>query len=172
MRVFKTLAIAAAALVAGSATALPAQCRLCAQPTTSASALDADDGLTIDIETSLNFDRLVLSAAGQGAALVRPDGSSQAQGSIAAVSGRAMVGTAKVHGTAGRAVRVELPSRIDLYSTSGGRIGLDELTTDLPEIPKLDGAGNLSFHFGGRVTVTGDADGNYRGEMPITVDYQ
>lgn len=156
----------------GGSSALPAQCRLCSEPTTSAPSLGEDDGLSLNIETNLNFDRLILAAAGQGTAFVSPDGSSRAEGSIASVSGRAMVGLASVHGKPGRAVRVELPGRIDLFSSNGSRISVDELTTDLPDLPKLDPAGNLNFHFGGRVTVTGDADGNYRGEMPITVEYQ
>jgi len=46
------------------------------------------------------------------------------------------------------------------------------VVSDLPAIPHLDSAGNLSFRFGGRVRITGDADGAYRGELPITVEYQ
>jgi hypothetical protein len=38
-------------------------------------------------------------------------------------------------------------------------------------MPKLDGAGNLSFRFGGRLRISGDADGGYRGDVPITVEY-
>jgi hypothetical protein len=30
----------------------------------------------------------------------------------------------------------------------------------------------LSFRFGGRVRITGNADGDYRGDLPITVEYQ
>jgi hypothetical protein len=67
---------------------------------------------------------------------------------------------------------VELPRRIDLYSTSGdGQITVDDVTSDLPSLPRLDSAGNLTFHFGGRVTVTGGADGDYRGDLPITIEY-
>jgi hypothetical protein len=68
-------------------------------------------------------------------------------------------------------VRVELPRRIDLYSSSGSRITVDELVSDLPSLPRLDSAGNLTFRFGGRVTVTGDSEGQYRGDLPITVEY-
>jgi hypothetical protein len=83
-----------------------------------------------------------------------------------------MVGSAVVHGQPGRAVRVELPPRIELYSLSGGRITVDNVASDLPALPRLDSAGNLTFRFGGRVTVTGDSEGDYRGDMPITVEYQ
>jgi len=76
-----------------------------------------------------------------------------------------------VHGAPGRALRVELPHRIELYSLSGGRITLDQVVTDLPAMPRLDSAGNLSFRFGGRLVVTGEADGQFRGDLPITVEY-
>ena len=92
--------------------------------------------------------------------------------SVRGIGPRAMVGTATVHGKAGRAVRIELPRQIDPYSLGGGRIRFDEVVSDLPAIPHLDSAGNLSFRFGGRVRITGDADGAYRGELPITVEYQ
>jgi hypothetical protein len=83
-----------------------------------------------------------------------------------------MVGTAIVHGQPGRTVRVELPRRIELYSLSGGNISFEDVTSDLPSLPRLDSAGNLTFRFGGRVRISGDADGEYRGDLPITVEYQ
>jgi Domain of unknown function (DUF4402) len=64
-----------------------------------------------------------------------------------------------------------LPDRIELYSVSGGRIAIDDLISDLPAMPKLDAAGRLSFRFGGRLKVSGDAEGQYRGDVPITVEY-
>jgi hypothetical protein len=82
-----------------------------------------------------------------------------------------MVGSAVVHGQAGRTIRVELPRRIDLYSVNGSRISVDDVVSDLPSIPRLGPTGTLTFRFGGRLTVTGDADGDYRGELPITVEY-
>jgi hypothetical protein len=163
----------AGAALAGAASA-GAQCRLCDKPTTTLTRSGGDSStIELQIETRLSFDRLIVAGSGQGAALVRPDGSTAAQGAIGMVSPRAMVGTAVVHGEAGRAIRVELPRRIELYSIgNGNRISVDEVATDLPSLPRLDSAGNLSFHFGGRVTITGDADGEYRGDLPITVEYQ
>jgi len=38
-------------------------------------------------------------------------------------------------------------------------------------MPKLDAAGNLTFRFGGRITITGSAEGQFRGDLPITVEY-
>jgi hypothetical protein len=172
---FRSRAFLLAALVASAAGPSPAsgQCRLCATPTTALSGSADGDGIELEVQTSLNFGRLILAGEGQGAAVVRPDGSSSAQGAIAGVSTRTMVGTVSVHGSPGRAVRVELPRTIELYSMGGsGRISVDDVTSDLASMPRLDSTGNLTFRFGGRLTVTGDSQGEYRGDMPIAVDYQ
>ena len=166
------LLAAACAVSAGELSPANAQCRLCSTPTTALSQEANGDGLQLEIETSLDFGRLILAGAGQGAAVIRPDGSNAAEGARTSVSPRAMVGTALVHGAPGRAVRVELPRRIELYSVGGGRITVDDVVSDLASLPRLDSAGNLTFRFGGRVTVTGDSEGQYRGDMPITVEYQ
>jgi hypothetical protein len=148
-----------------------AQCRLCDQPTTTAGDDRPAGDVQLQIESNLSFDRLILSGAGAGAVTIRPDGSTGAEGGVAEVGPRAMVGTVLVHGEPGRALRVQLPRRIELYSLGGGRITLDDVVSDLPPTPRLDAAGNLSFRFGGRLLVSGDADGQYRGDLPISVEY-
>jgi hypothetical protein len=170
MSTLKLLGLLLIAAVSASAP-LGAQCRLCDQPTDARTEDSPNDNLQLQIETNLNFDRLILSGAGAGAVTIRPNGSSGAEGIVAAVGPRAMVGTVLVHGDPGRAVRVELPRRIELYSLGGGRITLDDVGSDLPAAPRLDAAGNLSFRFGGRLLVSGDADGQYRGDLPISVEY-
>jgi hypothetical protein len=168
-----SLALALAGIVSAAAPVAPgaAQCRLCDQPSTQLPADSADGDVELRVETSLDFDRLIFSGSGAGAATVRPDGSNAAEGIVTAVGPRARVGTVLVHGAPGRALRVDLPHRIELYSMSGGRITLDQVVSDLPPQPRLDSAGNLSFRFGGRLVVTGDSDGQYRGDLPITVEY-
>jgi hypothetical protein len=169
----RDLLLLGAALVAvGICSPAAAQCRLCDQPTTQAPVTGADGDVELQIETKLDFDRLILSGTGTGAATIRPDGSQLAEGTVINLGPRAMVGTVLVHGQAGRSVRVEIPHRIELYSVAGGRMTLDDVKTDLPALPRLDAAGNLSFRFGGKLLVTGDADGQYRGDLPITVDYE
>src|SRR5688500_6379246 len=159
---FAGLAFATAAAVA-AATPARAQCRLCDQPTTTAATLDPAEEVNLSIEASLDFDRVVLTGSSGGTATLLPNGERSASGGIAAISGRAMVGAVFIRGQAGRAVRVELPTHLQLYSVSGGRIAVDDIVSDLPDLPKLDSAGNLSFRFGGRLTVTGDSEGDYRG---------
>ncbi|HVM23486.1 MAG TPA: DUF4402 domain-containing protein [Sphingomicrobium sp.] len=169
--------ILALLLAASSATAVlawpaGAQCRLCDTPTTSRNDSAAGGEVTLEIQNGLNFDRLVLIGSGAGAAELRPDGSSFAQGAVGNVSPRAMVGTAVVRGQPGRAVRINLPRRIELHAVGGGgRMTLDDVFSDLPSLPRLDASGTLTFRFGGRLTVSGDADGQFRGDLPITVEY-
>jgi hypothetical protein len=164
------LAVLASAMAVGN-TAAAAQCRLCSVPTTGPDQKTESKPVELQIESTLNFGRLVLSGAGQGSAVIRPDGSSSAEGAIDSIGARAMVGSATVRGEPGRAVRVELPRRITLYSLGGGQITFDDVMSDLPALPRLDSAGNLSFRFGGRLTVSGDAEGDYRGDLSITVEY-
>ena len=148
-----------------------AQCRLCETPVTSRSADSEDAPISLDIETRLDFDRLILLGQGEGTATLLPNGTRSVSGVISEMSGRAMVGSAVIRGEPGRTVRVDLPQRIELYSLSGGRISLEDVVSDLSIAPKLDGSGALSFRFGGRLRISGDADGEYRGDVPITVEY-
>jgi len=165
------LAIVAIASAAALAEQAGAQCRLCDVPATSRAEVVPGQDIRVEVETSIDFDRVIFGGSGTGSAVMRPDGSITVQGAVAGVSPRAMVGSAIVHGQPGRAVRVELPRRIVLHSLSGGEISLDDVTDDLPSLPRLDSTGTLNFRFGGRLTVSGDADGDYRGDLPITVEY-
>lgn len=159
--------------LAGLASTAPlqAQCRLCGQATTTRPTEPSSGDVQLQIETDLSFDRLVLAGPGQGAAVIRPSGSNSSEGAVLEIGPRATVGTVNVHGEANRPVVVDIPHRIDLFSAGGGRITLLDVGTDLPASPRLDAAGNLSFRFGGRLILTGDDDGRFRGDLPITVEY-
>ena len=164
-------ALLSLALVVAIPVPAAAQCRLCNAPTTSRIEEGAKGDVRLEVETSLNFDRLILLGPGDGSAVLRPDGSSTSAGTVAAISPRAMVGTVTVHGQAGRTIRIDLPSRIVLHSLSGGEVTFDDVASNLPALPRLDAAGNLTFRFGGRLRITGDAEGDYRGDLPITAEY-
>jgi hypothetical protein len=148
-----------------------AQCRLCSTPTTAPQETQGGAKVALDVQTSLNFDQLIVDGSGTGTATIRPDGSSQNAGAVADVSRRAMVGTVVLHGEAGRSIRVDMPSRIVLHSLGGGEVSFDNVVTDLPSLPRLDSRGELTFRFGGRLRVTGDAEGQYDGDLPITAEY-
>ena len=170
----RTALLAIAIATAAWLTAAPvarAQCRLCEKPTTTPKADAREDAIELQVEAGLDFDRLVVMDSGEGSATLLPDGTRQVSGSVEAISGRAMVGEARVRGEPGRLIRIELPSRVNMYSVGGGRITIDRISSDLPSMPRLDSAGKLSFRFGGRVRVSGNSDGDFRGDLPITVEY-
>jgi hypothetical protein len=147
-----------------------AQCRLCDTPTTQIG--DASDNpIELRIEASLDFNQLILLGAGEGTAQIRPDGSSQVSGVIGSISSRAMVGSATVRGEPGRLIRIDMPRSLALHSLSGGSVQVEEIVSDLPASIRLDSTGLLSFRFGGRVRISGDAEGDYRGDLPITAEY-
>jgi hypothetical protein len=172
----RNLALLSLAAVLGGAFAMPApapaQCRLCAAPTTAITGESGKDAVRIEVQARLDFDQLVLmDSATPGIARLLPDGTSSVSGSIGVLGGRAMVGSVIVHGEPGRLVRIGLPSSVSLYGRTGGSIRLESLIADLPAQPRLDSQGSLTFRFGGELHVQGDASGDYRGDVPITVDY-
>jgi len=171
----RTSTLVAAACIAAGLAAAPApgaaQCRLCETPATGPAPGEAAGRIGLEVETSLDFDKLILTGEGEGSATLRPDGGREVSGIVGAISGRAMVGSATVRGEPGRAVRIDLPNRIELFSLSGGRIAIEQIVTDLTSAPRLDRSGSLSFRFGGRLRVSGDAEGEYRGDIPIIVEY-
>jgi hypothetical protein len=82
-----------------------------------------------------------------------------------------MVGEVVIRGEPGRLVRIELPTHVELHGFAGGTVRLESIKSNLPSMPRLDGNGRLSFRFGGVLRVSGDVDGEFRGEIPIDVDY-
>lgn len=171
---FLTLACLA---IAGTALPAPARAQDVAAPCRLCSGEDRDGEkepakpVKLEVEASLNFDRLVTAGSGVGFAELGPDGSRRVSGAITAMSPRAMVGEVVIRGEPGREVRVDLPRTIELTGFSGGSIRVESIRSDLPSLPRLDSSGRLHFRFGGVIHVTGDADGEFRGDARIEVDY-
>lgn len=155
----------------GGAPAAAVQCRLCGAPSSLTKEQKAAQPVAIEVETSLDFDRLILLGAAGGSARLAPDGSRMTSGSVSALTGRAMVGSVIIRGEPNRAVRIDLPARIELWGLNGGRISIETIEADLPAAPRLDSNGRLSFRFGGELQLAGEAEGDFRGDVPITVEY-
>lgn len=167
------VALASLAATGLAAPALPqdasAPCRLCDSPVPKDEKPASP--VSLDIEATLDFDRLILAGKGEGSAELSPDGGRNVTGSITAIGARAMVGEVTIRGEPGRIVRVSLPDSIELYGLAGGAIRLESIRSDLPPMPRLDADGRLSFRFGGILRVSGDLDGEFRGDVPIDVEY-
>lgn len=157
--------------VPGAAQDAAVPCALCAPSQTSPVEDAPKTPLTVQVDTSLQFDRLIIASAGSGRAEIWPDGTGRTSGSIASMGARTMVGEVTVRGEPNRYVRVTLPAGITLMGLSGGAIRVAAIKSDLTAMPKLDSEGRLTFRFGGVVEVDGDFDGEFRGDLPIDVDY-
>ena len=64
-----------------------------------------------------------------------------------------------------------MPRQVTMSAADGSNAELTDLVTDLPANPMLDGDGTLEFTFGGKLNVKGHQGGNFRGRIPISVDY-
>ncbi len=147
-------------------------CRLCSTGGTSLYK-EPETPLTVEIESTLDFDRVALSGPGGGMVTIDPvNGRRTVSGELVELGGMAIQGTATVRGEPGRAVRVQLPRSVTLHSSEGGSAELTDIEADVPGGARLGRDGSLKFSFGGRLAVKGDAGGDYRGRILLVVDYQ
>lgn len=154
-----------------------AQCRLCAaKPVTASSAgsnAATETPLNIQITANLDFSRLaLLSRAGGEVELDPQSGQRRITGGLTDLGGLSLHGEGRLTGEPGRLVRVQLPERITLSAPNGSTADLIKLDTDLPAQARLDRDGRLTFSFGGKLRVTGNASGQFRGRIAITADYE
>jgi Domain of unknown function (DUF4402) len=147
-----------------------APCRLCASGSETTTDKPATP-VTLNVETKLDFDQIILASAGSGTAELGPDGARNVSGSVSAIGARAMVGEVAIRGEPGHLVRIDLPTQIELFGMNGGSIRLESIRADLPPMPRLDDSGRLSFRFGGMLKLSGDLDGEFRGDVQIEVEY-
>lgn len=167
-RTFIVLMIALAAAPAG------AQCSTCAVEPTSAVANTPDRvPVTIEIEAGLDFSRLIKTRATDGTASIDPQsGERETTGGLAELGGMALKGIARVTGAPLAPLRITLPDRIEMRSTTGVVAEVVDLQTDLSAAPMLGPDGKLTFSFGGKLSVKGQVSGTFRGNIRISADYQ
>lgn len=154
-----------------------AQCRLCAtQPASPSSAgnpAERETPLRIEITTNLDFSRLAILDRSGGEIHLDPQSRQRRiSGGLRDLGGLSLHGEGRLTGDPGRQVRVQLPERITLSAPNGSTAELVKLDTDLPAQPRLDREGRLTFAFGGRLRVNGNASGQFRGRIAITAEYE
>ncbi|WP_432768574.1 MAG: DUF4402 domain-containing protein [Sphingopyxis sp.] len=158
--------------LAGSPAA--AQCLLCA-PDAGASSVSARTTATplrVEVETQLDMGRVAVGAMGGEVEIDPRSGARRLRGDVVDLGGFALTGVVTVRGEPGAAVRVMLPATVDLESGHGRSARVAGLVTDLSPDPRLGPDGRLVFRFGGRLQIAGLDDGDYRGRIPVTVEYQ
>jgi hypothetical protein len=158
------------ALLLVTAPPLSAQCRLCA-PGTTTTASEPARPLSIEVESALDLGRAAANGAAGSISLDERSGARRVEG-MTDLGGFAIKGRVRLTGAPFARVRVSMPSTVRLIAPDGAMAEAVDLRLDLPTDAALDGAGTLSFTFGGRLIVPGGVAGDFRGRIPITADYQ
>lgn len=144
-------------------------CDLCLLRSTNA---QGEQPLRIEIDSGLQFSRLALRGQGDGSAKIDPrTGVKRVDANTIDLGGQSWQGRVRVTGEPLRPVRIELPARVQLRSPEGGEAELSDFETDLPAGAILDEHGTLEFSFGARLSTQDGQGGNFRGRIPIRVDY-
>ncbi len=144
-------------------------CKLCAE---ARDQIRERAPIDISIESGISFSRMAMLYRGDGTAQIDPFSGQQVTGSnLLDLGGMSFTGHARVSGEPLQPVRVDLPGSVTLHSPGGATAELTDFQTDLPDLPVLDASGNLEFTFGGKLRTTGEGTGNFRGRIPIRVDY-
>lgn len=133
---------------------------------------EADVPLRVEISAQLDFSRVATGHSGGSVTVDPVSGLRRVAGDIRDLGGMALSGEAMVSGTPGRAVRVSIPAEIQLDGDQGRSARVVDMTTNLSPAPRLGPDGQLRFRFGGRLAVASGDDGDYRGRIPISVEYE
>lgn len=150
-----------------------AQCRLCSKQTEVTKSTERKIPLRIEITANLDFSRVAKANESGGEVSVDPHTGRRRVGSgLVDLGGFAISGQAHVTGEPRRRVRIELPDQVILTAPNGAKAEVVGLATSLSTEAQLDSNGKLSFSFGGKLRVSGKGDGNFRGRIPITVNYE
>lgn len=128
--------------------------------------------LAISIESGITFSRLGLRGKEDGEAAIDPQtGAKKVGTNMIDLGGVSFQGKARITGKPLKPVRIELPHIVRLRSPSGAEAELRDFTTDLPPVAMLDAEGRLEFSFGATISSKDAQGGNFRGRIPIRVEY-
>ena len=164
------LAVLAFALPMAGATAVAQDCQLCAsRPDAPKVSLRP---LTVAIDTTLDFSTAVHTSRGSGSITIDARTGRRQIIGLVALGGPALVGTVTITGEPFARIVVGMPRTNVLNSNLGAMADVTEIRTDLPPHPAIGANGRLVFTFGGKLTVRNDAAGDFRGRIPVTVDYE
>jgi Domain of unknown function (DUF4402) len=152
-----------------------AQCLLCDAPNTSINreaARPVGIPLRISINTRLDFSRAAIANIGRGTIVVTPDGARTVSGNLEDLGGMGVAGTVEIWGSPNRQLTIDLPDTIELRAADGSVAQVSNFRTDLKRNPKLNVAGYLKFNFGAQLSVDAGQAGQFRGRIPISVEYE
>jgi hypothetical protein len=135
-------------------------------------AANGERPLSITIESGLQIGRLGLTGRADGNAAIDPQtGAKEIGPNMVDLGGVAFQGKATVTGQPLKPVRIDLPRTVTLRSPTGAEAELTDFRTDLPAVAMLDANGVLQFNFGATIRSKDSQGGDFRGRIPIRVEY-
>lgn len=160
--------------------ALPARgadCQLCLPKTDpkngKADSVTPRRVLRIEIDSVLDFSSIAIRTQGSGAVEIDShSGTRRVSGGLIGLGGPALRGTVRVTGEPFARIAVRLPTLLELRAVSGATARISQIETTLSPDPVIGANGELTFSFGGRMTVTDGEAGEFQGRFPISAEYQ
>lgn len=135
-------------------------------------AANGERPLSIVIESGIQVGRLGLTGHQDGNAKIDPQtGAKEIGPNMIDLGGLSFQGKATITGQPLKPVRIDLPQRVVLHTAFGAEAELSDFRTDLPAVAMLDANGQLQFSFGATITSKGAQGGDFRGRIPIRVEY-
>jgi hypothetical protein len=148
-------------------------CQLCQPKLAKAAEAVTRRPLRIEIDSILDFSSIAIRTQGSGAIAIDPaTGSRRVSGGVIGLGGPALRGTVRVVGEPFARIEARFPTTLELRSISGATARITQIETTLPANPTLGASGELSFSFGGRMTVSAGDAGEFQGRFPISIEYQ
>lgn len=169
------MALAVMAVLAALTLAAPAaaQCQLCPPDTaTGGETAQSFRPLRVTVTANLDFSRIASGDVGGTVAIDPVSGARTLSGDVVDLGGMMLSGQATITGEPGQVVHIDMPREIELESDDGRTARVTHVETSLTPAPRLGPDGMLTFRFGGRLRVGPNDDGNYRGRIPINVEYE
>jgi Domain of unknown function (DUF4402) len=150
-----------------------ADCQLCVPKTDKVENPTVRRALRIEIDSVLDFSSIAIRTQGSGAVEIdSQSGARRVSGGLIGLGGPALRGTARITGEPFARIAVRLPTMLELRSISGATARISQIETTLSPDPVISANGELTFSFGGRMTVTEGESGEFQGRFPISVEYQ
>jgi hypothetical protein len=160
-------------MLLAAAPASAADCQLCQPKDDKAANVVARRVLRIEIDSVLDFSSVAIRSQGSGVIEIdSASGARRVSGGLIGLGGPALRGIVRVTGEPFARIEVRLPTTLELRSVSGATARISQIETTLSSNPVLGANGELSFSFGGRMTVSGGEAGEFQGRFPISAEYQ
>jgi Domain of unknown function (DUF4402) len=148
-------------------------CQLCQPKDDKATSVAARRALRIEIDSVLDFSSVAIRSQASGVIEIdSASGARRVSGGLIGLGGPALRGTVRVMGEPFARIEVRLPTTLELRSVSGATARISQIETTLSSNPVIGASGELSFSFGGRMTVSGGEAGEFQGRFPISAEYQ